>query len=497
MTSLIDPASASLKRARRLYDTGRLQAALEQCRLARAANPASSPAWGLTGAICLRLQNPQQAADALDIAIRLDPMEATAYVNLGAALRALDRLPEAKARLETGLALEPALPGLWFNLGLVLDDLGLWRDAADAYRCALALDRTHVAACARLTDALRQLGRADEAERCARAGLALAPDAAPLHGCLAQALLEQGKLAEGWAELEWRRAVPRLSGAPRHADRPLWRGERLHGQVLLLHAEQGYGDTLQFCRYAALIEGAGRILLEVPAPLVGLLASLHPRVEPVPDGASLPAFDLQCPLLSLPGCCGTDTVADIPAPVAYLRADLARVARWSARLAGLPGRRIGLCWAGGRRPDPETWRVDDRRSMALARLAPLGGLDDVTFVSLQKGAPAADQARSPPPGLALVDWAGELDDFAETAALVTGLDLVVTVDTAIAHLAGALGRPVWMLNRFDTDWRWLQGRDDSPWYPTLRQFRQRRPGDWDEVIARLADALAGRVASVL
>ena len=260
----------------------------------------------------------------------------------------------------------------------------------------------------------------------------------------------------------------------------LWRGEAIGDRTILLHAEHGLGDTLQFCRYVPLM--VCRIILEVQAPLVRLLSRLPGVMQIVARGDKLPPFDLHCPLLSLPHAFGT-TLDTIPAGMPYLSADPALAANWQERLLGLDGLRIGLVWAGGRR-----FKDDRRRSIALKTLAPLGDVSGVSFVSLQKDEAAA-QAADPPHGMMLHDFTTDLHDFEDTAALVVNLDLVISVDTAVAHLAGALGKPVWLLNRCDTDWRWLLNRDDSPWYPTLRQFRQSRPGDWNSAICAARDAL--------
>jgi hypothetical protein len=241
----------------------------------------------------------------------------------------------------------------------------------------------------------------------------------------------------------------------------------LAGRTLLLTAEQGAGDAILFSRYAPLAAEQGRVLLEAPSSLHRLFASLK-NVELVAAGEALPPFDLQCPLPSLPFAFGT-RLETIPSNT-YLRADPRLAAAWRQRLDGLPGRRIGLAWAGN--PDHQD---DRRRSIAPHRFDGLAGLEGISFVSLQKG--AGDR-----PSIPLADWTEGFGDFADTAALIDGLDLVISVDTSIAHLAGALGKPVWLLNRFDPHWVWLTERADSPWYPTLRQFRQPRPGDWASVI---------------
>ena len=232
---------------------------------------------------------------------------------------------------------------------------------------------------------------------------------------------------------------------------PSWNGEAIGDRVILLHAEYGLGDTLQFCRYVPQIAAGARTILEVQPPLVRLLSRLPGLIEIIARGDRLPSFDLHCPLMSLPRAVGT-TLDTIPATTPYLEADPADVAHWRERLAGLAGLRVGLCWAGGRTNNPGQILLDSRRSITLDTLAPLGDISGVRFISLQKGSPAAEAA-CPPRGMELHDFTDDLHDFADTAALIDGLDLVISVDTAVAHLAGALGKPVWLLNRFDTCFR--------------------------------------------
>ena len=271
---------------------------------------------------------------------------------------------------------------------------------------------------------------------------------------------------------------------------PTWRRRATwRGRTVLLTHEEGFGDTLQFVRYAPLLAARGaRVLLAVPRPLARLLAPLAPVV---PADGPLPEHDFHCPFFSLPRAFGT-TPETIPAVTSYLAADPTLAAAWAARLPprdGARGLRVGLVWAGQARP----WlagfaTLDRRRSASLADFAPLAGLAGVTFVSLQAGPPAAEAAR-PPPEMTLFDPMAEVADFADTAAIVAGLDLVISVDTAVVHLAGALGKPVFLLDRYDNCWRWLSGRDDSPWYPRLRIFRQERPGDWTGPMRRVAAGL--------
>jgi hypothetical protein len=275
-----------------------------------------------------------------------------------------------------------------------------------------------------------------------------------------------------------------LASERRNFPAPLWKGETDLGKTLLLHGEQGFGDTLQFCRYAAIAKTQGlRIVLEVQPPLRRLMSSLAGCDQVVARGDPLPDFDFHCPLLSLPRVLGTSDLDDIPTSVPYLQAEAKDEALWAGRIASLPDGvlRVGLAWAGApRRESPVQAAFDRRRSLPLGALAPILALPGARFFSLQKGVLA---------GPGLVDFMAEMKDFADTAALIANLDLVISVDTSVVHLAGALGKPVWLLNRFDTDWRWLVEGEETPWYPTMRLFRQRSSGDWAGVIDDVVRAL--------
>ena len=323
--------------------------------------------------------------------------------------------------------------------------------------------------------------------------LGLVPGLAQAEWNLGLAELALGDFSAGWAHFERRwTGCPTLQGSYRFPPERAWQGEALAGKRLLLWAEQGLGDTLQFIRYASLAAAAGAtVWVEVQPPLVGLLRSVAGASEVHAFGEGPDRWDFHCPLMSLPYRFAT-TLETIPAAVPYLTADASAVARWRERLAALPGLKVGLVWAGGARPGRvDLEAIDARRSLKLAALAPLAAVPGVQLVSLQKGPAAAEVAQAP---FSLVDWSDEWQNFADTAALVEALDLVISVDTAVAHLAGALGRPVWMLNRLDTCWRWLLERNDTPWYPSMRLFRQRESGAWDEVIAGLVTALSAQVA---
>jgi tetratricopeptide (TPR) repeat protein len=382
----------------------------------------------------------------------------------------------------------------WFapahNLyGMALIDLGDMPGAIEAFREAIALNRQDAAAWANLGMALKIEGRFDECFDAYDRATAAAPQDAQIRLNRAVALLRAGRMAEAWADYESRLVLgrPRLpmeTLLPSLATLP-----DLTGRTVLAWHEEGFGDTLQFARYLPLLAARGaRVLAFVPAELQRLLRTLAGVAEVLGPPAPVPPFDWHVPFFSLPRAFGT-TLESIPDDVPYLFAEPARAAAW-APLLPEHGLRVGLVWAGQARPWlPGFSAIDRRRSIDLAELAPLAQIGGVSLVALQKG-PAAREAEPLPPGMTLVDPMPGVADFADTAAIIAGLDVVVSVDTAVAHLAGALGKRVLLLDRYDNCWRWLAGRDDSPWYPSLRIFRQPRAGDWSEPVARVAAELA-------
>jgi hypothetical protein len=333
--------------------------------------------------------------------------------------------------------------------------------------------------------------RVDEALDSYDRAIALKSDYASGYVNRALGLLLAGQYERGWADYEWRwkDSSSWVIKEKRNFSQPLWLGqENLSGKTILLQSEQGYGDTIQFCRYVGLVADLGaRVILEVPLALSPLLGSLEGLAQLVVHGESLPSFEYYCPLLSLPLAMGT-TLAHIPARIPYLAANEERRHIWRQKMGDRARLRVGLVWSGGFRPGrPELWSVNERRNVPLAGFEEFADLD-VEFYSLQLGQVTSELtqlAGSGWRGPALKDFTGEIRDFADTAALIDHLDLVISVDTSTAHLAGALGKPVWILNRFDTCWRWLIDRDDSPWYPTARLYRQERPGDWPAVLERV------------
>ena len=431
----------------------------------------------------------EAALGCFEAAITAHPTHAAALSNRANILHLLGRVDAALASNNEALAANPQHLDALFNRGLILFDLGRFEEALACCDRVLALRPDHVPALGNRGATLQVLGRLDDAIASLQRAQALHPDDRTHLFNESLARLAAGDYAAGWQRYEARWATP-LHPARRAFAQPQWHGEDLPADcTILLHAEQGYGDTLQFCRYVPLVARRARVVLEVSAPLRRLMASLPGNPSIITEGEPLPHFDLHCPLLSLPLAFGT-TLATIPAETPYLQADREPTAAWRERLAALPGVKVGLVWAGdsGRTLSDAISR-DRRRSIPLSRLVPLGAVSGISFISLQKGS-AAMQAAEPPQGLLLHDWTEALHDFADTAALVEVLDLVVSVDTAVAHLAGALGKPVWVLNRYDACWRWLRDRTDSPWYPTARLFRQTTHGDWDKPINDAAAALA-------
>ena len=503
----------AFQRFARLHAAGRLAEAEQGYRQILAAAPTHADSLHMLGVLALQTGHPAAALAHIEQAIARSPRSALFHANRANALLALGRAPEAEGACREALRHQRTAAEAWATLGHALSDQARAAEAVDAYQEALRrnprLPELHTGLglalhdVARLEDAadvlaeaarrapgdpvaennlagvLKDLGRLAEAEALYRAVLARDPGDALTHLNLGVLLLLAGRTAEAWPEWDWRfRAEP---ATDRHLPGADWRGEPLAGRTLLVHAEQGIGDMLHFARFVPLLPRDGRVVLEVHAPLVRLLKQLPGVAQVVPRGTPLPRFDLRCAMMSLPGRLPIAATADRAVTPPYLAPDPAAVAAWRERLAGLPGRRVGIVWAG----NPERFRMDRRRSIPPALLAPLVAVPGISWVSLQKPAPAVW-----PPGPGLLDPSADLADFADTAALVAALDLVIGVDTAVVHLAGALGRPVWLLNRFDTDWRWGRDRADSPWYPTLRQFRQQRPGDWESVIAAIAAALA-------
>lgn len=430
------------------------------------------------GHVLVDLGRHEEALAALDKVLAREPRHLPSHVNRANALVELERADEAIAAYDAALALNPHDAKALFNRANTLFRAGRYAESLAGFDRLLAAGPQHAEALSSRGLALQALGRHQDALGDYAKAIDLAKDYVDAHFNQSLALLTVGDYARGFAEYEWR--WKRAGIARRSPGKPLWLGEYPLGRkTILLHAEQGLGDTIQYARYAPLLaQGGATVLLEVQAELKDLLSGLT-GVRVFARGETLPAFDVHCPLGSLPLAFKT-TLASVPAAIPYLRASDERVAKWRPRLEALPGKRIALAWAG----NPN--HINDRnRSIALARLAPLFETPGVSVVGIQRDVPEADRAAL----AGLTPLGDELADFQDTAAVIALCDLAITVDTSVAHLAGAVGRPLWLLLPFWPDWRWTLDGERSPWYPDARLYRQGADGNWDSVIARLRSEL--------
>lgn len=515
---------------------GRWPEAETAYRLALAAHPDYAEAHNDFGNLLHGLGRLDEARTHLERALAARPDWADAHYNLGNVLTASGRLPEAESAYRKAVWLRPDLAGAHNNLGGVLEALGRWKEAEAAYRSALGRRPDMSESCFNLGNAIYEQcasGRWDrlhEAEAAYRQALSIRPDFPAALGNLgillkehrgrlreaealfrqashidpnaddarlnlATTLLRAGDYERGWPLFETRygERLPQTHIRPPDLACPRWRGEPVAGKTLVVMAEQGFGDTLQFCRYLPLVkaQGVARLTVVCPPALVALIRSMDAVDICIAqaDLHALPPADYWCFMMSLPMLMGT-ALDTIPAPLPYLRPSRERVAFWRERLPeGAP--KIGLVWAGEPRPHlPDRFGTFSRRWLDARLLALLAALPGFAFVSLQKGPGARAQIDALPWSRRPLDPMDGVEDFNDTAALIASLDLVITVDTAVAHLAGALGRPTWILLGSNACWRWLEDRDDSPWYPSARLFRQAQPGNWEEVIGRVAAELS-------
>jgi tetratricopeptide (TPR) repeat protein len=499
--------------------SGKAGAACSHFEQALKLDPASAPAMSNLGMALAALNRDQEALAILDKATALMPGSVEAISNRGNVLMKLNRPADALTAFDAALVLAPAFPGARANRGNALAALGRFEEALAQYDAVLAVMPAHAETYLNRGSALMGLARAAEAVAAFDRALALRPDYVRAHigrGAARQALNQQhealadfgranaldksnadahhnaalahltlGDYRRGFEQYEWRWQRSGMPARRRSFGKPLWLGEYpLARKRILVAAEQGLGDCIQFARYVPMLAASGAtVVLEAPPPLLSLLARLDGVAEVVARGDALPAFDVYCPAGSLPRALRTE-VSTIPAEIPYLRASEERIANWRDRIERLPTPRIAVVWSGS-----ADHANDRNRSLALRQMAPLLALK-AGFVSVQRDLRAADAeelTRQP----ALTHVGDALNDFDDTAAVLALVDLIITVDTSVAHLAGALGRPTFVLVPFCPDWRWMLARADSPWYPTLRLFRQPAAGDWESVIARVADAVRG------
>lgn len=460
-------------------------------------HPEHAEAWNNLGVVLKELGRLEEALACYTTVLELNPQHTFALFNLGVLAGDAERFEEAVDFYQYTLAVEPGHVATLFNLGIAYRSLGRLPEAIPCFEQAIALQPNHVHALQNLGATHFELGQLEAAEKYYQRALHIEPNQPEVRYNLALSALAQGDYVTGWPAFEWRwQGAETARRERRNFTQPQWNGEDLAGKTILLHAEQGLGDTLQFIRYVPLVTQKGaRVVVECQKPLVRLLQSMPAiiaaKAQVCAAGETLPHFDWHCPLMSLPHAFATQ-LDSVPAHMPYLTADAALVEHWRQRLASLSALKplkIGLVWAGN--PRQYSLRlnlIDQRRSLHLQQLAPLAACTNISWFSLQIGA-AAQEINQPPAGLHLHDLTQEITDFADTAALVTNLDLIISVDTSVAHLAGALNKPVWLLSRFDACWRWLRERENSPWYPSMRIFRQPSPGAWtlvlDQVVAEL------------
>lgn len=454
----IDPASAllHLHLANLLFGAGRYEEALEHNQMAVELDPDSAQARNNLGNSHKQLGRPEKALAEYRKAVELDPSLGEGHLNLGATLLEMRNSDESEPHLRMAVSARPDLAEAHFALAHLLAEKAEPRDAIAHYRQAIALQ----------------------------------PHFAQAHFNMALQLLLTGDYENGWREYEWRMQLPEIADFWPRFTCPSWTGAQLQGESVLLYAEQGFGDAVQLIRLVPLVTGRGaRVLLRCRPELKRLFERMPEVFSASGFDEPLPESDYVCPLLSLPSILGI-TLDTLPARTPYLHASKEESLRWNDRLASLSPEslKVGLAWSS----DPRN-QAASAKSLPWQALAPLLELPGLAFCSLQKGAPTGDGA---PMAVPFADWTAELRDFADTAALISGLDLIISIDTAVAHLAGALGKPVWTLASFPPDWRWLLDRQDSPWYPTMRVFRQRARGNWNDVVAEAADNLSRLARSI-
>ena len=469
-----------------LSDQGRVADACEQCDRYLSLQPGVEPAWELAEAL-RQLEKREEAVHCYRRALRLSPDNAELLSDLGSALGELGQHTQAEALLREAIDRAPLLAQAHNNLGNLFLETNRLDAALACYRRTLEIEPGYAEAHYHIARVHLRRGELSDALDQLHTACRIKPDLAVAQWMTGLVLLIRGEYREGFRRYEWRWLEENKAELRRRLGRPHWQGEDIAGRSVLLYSEQGLGDMIQFARFAPLLAARGaRVILECPAPLARLFRSLPGLAHVIARGESIPPYDLCCPLMSLAHWLDV-TLDSLPAAVPYLQPPTQPAERWHGLAESGDPLRVGIAWAG----NPQ-FGADARRSVSLAELAPLADLPGLELWSLQKGAGARD-AEQGLRGVRIVDRTAELEDFADTAALMAHLDLVISVDTAVAHLAGALGRAVWLLNRFDSDWRWLLEREDSPWYPSMRIFRQTRPGDWGDVVVRVVAALRERL----
>lgn len=490
-----DYAAAHYNLGLLLLTRGQFEAALTSFDNSIGLEAGRAEAYASRGLALHGLKRYAQAVVSYDKAISLHPAFALAYNNRGLAHQAVRDFSAAVQDYQAAIAHEPSLSQAYSNLGTVFKAMHRFDDALLAYDQALAFSPAAAQVICNRGAVLQALQRADEARACFDQAIAMDADLVEAHCHRAYVSLLMGDWATGWQSYEWRAQHPQSRISRRNFASPRWtRNDPLQGKTILVHSEQGLGDTLQFCRFVrSLADRGAHVVFEVQRPLHALLQTLTGVGQLIALGDDLPDFDFHCPLMSLPLELGITEAHLLESPTPYLYADPDKSQQWNRRLGAQVRPRVGLVWSGGFRPEqPELWSTHERRNISLAQICTLN-TPGVDFFSLQKGDPAESQVLTEIgtywTGDNFFNYAAELKDFSDTAALIANLDLVISVDTSTGHLAAGLGKPVWLLNRFDTCWRWQLHRRDSPWYPTLTVFRQIAAADWSTPLQQIRAGL--------
>lgn len=423
-----------------------------------------------------------EAVQCYQKAIAVNPNFTDAHFNLGVAYQQLGQHDKAELCYRQVIALNPDHSKAYLNLGIAFKEQGLYDEASAALKNALRIKPDYAMAYYNLGNVHLAKGQYNEAMEYYKKTISIDEEYAEAHWNIALLNLLSGNFKEGWQGYEWRWKLGDLAVKPKF-DKPQWDGSDINGKTILIYTEQGFGDTIQFIRYIPLIANRGaKVIVECEKELIALLQNIEGVYNILQKGSSLPEFDFHCPLLSLPLIFKT-TVENIPSQIPYLKVDLELSKKWQDKILNNSKLNVGLTWAG----NPEL-RRDYNRSCTFETFSQLLKIPDINFYSLQKG-DSSYQILINLEGLNILDYTEEFNDFADTAGFIENLDLVISVDTAVAHLAGALGKTVWTLLPFVPDWRWMLDREDSPWYPTMRLFRQPSIGDWKSVIERVEEEL--------
>lgn len=472
-----------------LQEQNKFDEAVLSCRQAVILNPKLAKAHNNLGTALKKKHKLEDAIKCFNKAIELKTDYAEAYYNLGSALHTSGNYIESVNAYKRAITIKPDYAKAHYNLGNAMKKLNNLDEAVIRYKHAIKIKPDYVMAYNNLGTILQEQGKINEAAECYSRAIKLKPDYAEAHLNKALTSLLNGNLESGWQEYEWR--LQTKNYAFRKFNFPMWDGKPLNGKNILIHTEQGFGDTIQFIRYLPMVQAqGGYVTFECPENLICLLKNyvgIDKIIEKKTYGKLSKHFDFHVPLLSLPGIFGT-TLDSIPSQKQYISVNPDLIDQWRTRLNDDHKFKIGIVWAGN-----PNHKKDHNRSCSLNDFASLSEIPEITFYSLQKGQ-ASFETNNPPDGMKIINIETDLHDFTDTAAVILNLDLVISVDTAVAHLAGAIGKPIWTLLPFVPDWRWLLNRSDSPWYPGMRLFRQTQPDDWIEVFKQVKDTLTQRIS---